>query len=141
VVCGPDHLTYWRAFADSPEPEPDPRIRMLGFVSDVRPLYVEANLALVPTVVSAGTNVKVLEAMAMQRAVVSTVSGCAGLGLLHGHSAWIADTPEAFAAGIATLIADPDRRRQIAQAAYYHAVRHFDWQAIGEKQRALFRAQ
>src|ERR1039458_5100423 len=49
--------------------------------------------------------------MAMQRAVVSTESGCAGLGLLHGHSAWIADTPEAFAAGIATLIADPDRRR------------------------------
>ena len=137
VVCGPDHLTYWRAFADSPEPEPDPRIRMLGFVSDVRPLYVETNLALVPTVVSAGTNVKVLEAMAMQRAVVSTVSGCAGLGLLHGHSAWIADTPEAFAAGIATLIADPDRRRQIAQAAHHHAVRNFDWQAIGEKQRAL----
>ena len=137
VVCGPDHLAYWRTFADSPEPDPDPRIRMLGFVSDVRPLYVESNLALVPTVVSAGTNVKVLEAMAMQRAVVSTVSGCAGLGLLHGHSAWIADTPEAFAAGIATLIADPDRRRQIAQAAHHHAVRNFDWQAIGEKQRAL----
>ena len=141
VVCGPDYLTYWRAFADSPEPQPDPRIRMLGFVSDVRPLYVETNLALVPTVVSAGTNVKVLEAMAMQRAVVSTSSGCAGLGLLHGHSAWIADTPEAFAAGIATLIADPERRRQIARAAYHHAVRNFDWQAIGEKQRALFRAQ
>jgi polysaccharide biosynthesis protein PslH len=32
VVCGPDHLTYWRTFADSPEPAPDPRIRMLGFV-------------------------------------------------------------------------------------------------------------
>src|ERR1035441_8010719 len=90
VVCGPDHLTYWRAFADSPEPEFDPRIRMLGFVSDVRPLYVESNLALVPTIVSAGTNVKVLEAMAMQRAVVSTATGCAGLGLLHGHSAWLA---------------------------------------------------
>ena len=44
VVCGPDPLTYWRAFADSPEPRPDPRIRMLGFVADVRPLYVEANL-------------------------------------------------------------------------------------------------
>lgn len=141
VVCGPDHLTYWRAFADSPEPAPDPRIRMLGFVSDVRPLYVEANLALVPTIVSAGTNVKVLEAMAMQRAVVSTESGCAGLGLLHGHSVWIGDTPEAFAAGIATLIADTERRRQIALAAYHHALRNFDWQAIGEKQRALLRAQ
>jgi glycosyltransferase involved in cell wall biosynthesis len=139
VVCGPDHLTYWRAFADSPEPAPDPRVRMLGFVSDVRPLYKEANLVLVPTTVSAGTNVKVLEAMAMQRAVVSTASGCAGLGLTHAHSVWVGDTPEAFAAGVATLLADPERRRQIALAAYDHAVRQFDWRAIGEKQRALLR--
>jgi glycosyltransferase involved in cell wall biosynthesis len=140
VVAGPDPLTYWRAFADSPEPPADARIRMLGFVADVRPLYVEASLALVPTTVSAGTNVKVLEAMAMQRAVVSTPSGCAGLGLLHGHSVWEADTPEAFAAGIATLIADPERRAQIARAAYGHAVRNFSWSAIGEKQRELLRA-
>jgi len=139
VVCGPDHLTYWRAFTDSPEPKPDERIRLLGFVPDVRPLYVETNLALVPTTVSAGTNVKVLEAMAMQRAVVSTESGCAGLGLLHGHSVWIADNAASFAAGIATLIANPDRRREIAEAAYAHAQRRFDWQAIGEKQRQLLR--
>jgi glycosyltransferase involved in cell wall biosynthesis len=139
VVCGPDHLTYWRAFTDSPEPSPDPRIRMLGFVADVRPLYVEANLVIVPTTVSAGTNVKVLEAMAMQRAVVSTPSGCAGLGLLHGHSVWEAETPEAFAAGVATLIADPERRKQMAQAAYDHARRNFDWQSIGERQRDLLR--
>ena len=139
VVCGPDHLTYWRAFADSPEPRPEERIRLLGFIEDVRPLYVEANLIIVPTTVSAGTNVKVLEAMAMRRAVVSTTSGCAGLGLLHGHSVWVADTPEAFAAGVATLIADPERREQLARAAYLHAVRNFDWAAIGEKQRELIR--
>jgi len=139
VVCGPDHLTYWRAFADSPEPRREERIRLLGFIEDVRPLYVEANLVIVPTTVSAGTNVKVLEAMAMQRAVVSTTSGCAGLGLLHGHSVWVADKPEAFAAGVATLIADPERRRQLALAACGHAVRNFDWAAIGEKQRALLR--
>ena len=139
VVCGPDHLTYWRAFADSPEPRREERIRLLGFIEDVRPLYVEANLVIVPTTVSAGTNVKVLEAMAMQRAVVSTTSGCAGLGLLHGHSVWVADKPEAFAAGVATLIADPERRRQLALAACGHAVRNFDWAAIGEKQRELLR--
>ena len=139
VVCGPDHLTYWRAFADSPEPRPEERIRMLGFIEDVRPLYVEANLVIVPTTVSAGTNVKVLEAMAIGRAVVSTTSGCAGLGLLHGHSVWVADTPEAFAAGVATLIADPERRQQLALAAYGHAVRNFDWAAVGEKQRELVR--
>lgn len=137
VVAGPDHMAYWRDFTDSPEPPSDPRIRILGFVSDVRPLYQEANLVIVPTTVSAGTNVKVLEAMAMRRAVVSTTSGSAGLGLLHGHSVWVADSPQAFAAGIATLIADPERRAQIADAAYGHAHRNFDWQAIGEKLRTL----
>jgi glycosyltransferase involved in cell wall biosynthesis len=139
VVCGADPLVYWRTFAGTPEPAPDPRIRLLGFVADVRPLYVEANLVIVPTTVSAGTNVKVLEAMAMQRAVVSTTSGCAGLGLLHGHSVWVADAAEAFAAGIATLIADPERREQMAHAAYGHAQRNFDWSALGEKQRDAMR--
>jgi glycosyltransferase involved in cell wall biosynthesis len=140
VVCGADHLTYWRAFTDTPEPAPDPRIRLLGFVADVRPLYVEANLVVVPTTVSAGTNVKVLEAMAMQRAVISTTSGCAGLGLLHGHSVWVADTPEAFAAGVATLLCDAERRAQIARSAYAHAQRNFDWWSLGEKQRELLRS-
>jgi len=137
VVGGPDYLSYWRAFADSPEPAPDPRIELEGFVSDVRPLYDAANLVLVPTTVSAGTNVKVLEAMAMRRAVVSTSSGCAGLGLLHNHSVWQADTAEAFAAGVATLINDPGRRAELAEAAYQHARRKFDWRSIGERQRAL----
>jgi glycosyltransferase involved in cell wall biosynthesis len=77
--------------------------------------------------------------MAMRRAVVSTTSGCAGLGLLHGHSVWVADGASAFAAGIATLMGDPERRRQIADAALGHARRNFDWQAIGEKQRELLR--
>jgi glycosyltransferase involved in cell wall biosynthesis len=139
VVCGADHLSYWRAFADSPEPPSDTRIRLLDFVADVRPLYHQANLVLVPTTVSAGTNIKVLEAMAMQRAVVSTTSGCAGLGMLHGETVWIGDTPAAFAAGVATLLADPERRGQMARAAYQHAVRHFDWQAVGEKERDLLR--
>ena len=93
VVCGADRSPTGGRFADSPEPPPDERIRMLGFVADVRPLYVEANLVLAPTTVSAGTNVKVLEAMAMRRAVVSTSCGCAGLGLLHGHSVGLAIRP------------------------------------------------
>src|ERR1017187_146029 len=139
VVCGPDHLTYWRVFAETPEPAADPRIHLLRFIADVRPLYRETNLVIVPTTVSAGTNVKVLEGMAMQRAVVSTTSGCAGLGLLDRHSVWIGDTPESFAAGVATLIANPARRAQFADAAFWRAKRSFDWQAIGEKQRALLR--
>jgi polysaccharide biosynthesis protein PslH len=137
AVGGPNHAAFWRAFADTPEPQPDSRIRLLDFVADVRPLYDEANLVIVPTTVSAGTNLKVLEAMAMRRAVVSTTSGCAGLGLLHGHSVWVADEPGAFASAIATLINDPERREQIAEAAYLHALRNFGWDALGAKQRSL----
>ncbi len=139
MVCGPDHLLYWKAFTDSPEPPPDERIRMFGFVAAVRPLYCEANLVLVPTPVSAGTNIKVLEAMAMQRAVVSTTAGCAGLGLVHGKSVWVADQAEQFAEGIAALLSDPERRRTLALAAFDQAIRQFDWRNIGARQRALLR--
>jgi glycosyltransferase involved in cell wall biosynthesis len=139
VVCGADHLAYWRAFAGTPEPQPEQRVRLLGFVADVRPAYVDANLVIVPTTVSAGTNVKVLEAMAMRRAVVSTTSGCAGLGLVDRESVWVADTAPDFAAGIATLLNDRERRERMARAAYEHAIRNFDWTAIGQKQRDLLR--
>jgi glycosyltransferase involved in cell wall biosynthesis len=139
VVGGPGHLAYWRAFAETPEPAVDPRIRLLGFVSDVRPLYAEANVVVVPTTVSAGTNVKVLEAMAMRRAVVSTPSGCAGLGLVDRESVRVAGDAAAFAHGIASLVNDPGVRARMAEAAYTHAMRNFDWAAIGEKQRELLR--
>jgi glycosyltransferase involved in cell wall biosynthesis len=139
VVAGPDHLTYWQAFTKETAPADDPRIRMLGFVADVRPLYVETNVVIVPTTVSAGTNVKVLEAMAMERAVVSTPSGCAGLGLVHGESVWVANSGPDFAEGIARLVEDRAVRVGMARAARRTAEANFDWQALGEKQRALLR--
>jgi glycosyltransferase involved in cell wall biosynthesis len=105
----------------------------------VRPLYAEANLVLVPTTVSAGTNVKVLEAMAMERAAVSTSSGCAGLGLEHNENVWIADSAADFAEGVAHLIQDPHHRARLARAARLHAEKHFGWEALGEKQRGLWR--
>lgn len=139
VVAGPEPLLYWRehtGLADLPSGD---RLRILEFVSDVRPLYAEANLALVPTLVSAGTNLKVLEALAMARAVVSTSSGCAGLGLEHGVNVSIADTAETFAGNIVKLLEDHDLRRRIAAAGRRHAEQYFDWRNIGAKQRALLR--
>lgn len=139
VVCGPDHLVHWRTFTNTPEPRTEERIRLLGFISDVRPLYVKANVVLVPTPVSAGTNVKVLEAMAMQRAVVSTSCGCAGLDLIHGASVWVADTAEAFAEGVGALLSNPHRRAAMALEGYRHVASRFDWPKIGFKQRDLLR--
>jgi polysaccharide biosynthesis protein PslH len=139
VVAGPDPLLYWREYTGLSSIPRDDRIRLLEFVSDVRPLYVDANIAIVPTLVSAGTNLKVLEAMAMDRAVVSTSSGCAGLGLEHGVHVWIADRPGDFARAIKTLLDDHGLRRRIAEAGRLHVERNFGWQQIGARQRTLLR--
>ncbi|MGD0437958.1 MAG: GNAT family N-acetyltransferase [Bryobacteraceae bacterium] len=137
VVAGPDPLVYWRehtGLADLPDVE---SIQVLSFVADVRPLYGEANLAIVPTLASAGTNLKVLEALAMCRAVVSTSSGCAGLGLEHGVNVWIADSAADFAGGILALLGDDSLRERIAAAGRAHAEQHFDWKRIGARQRGM----
>ena len=134
IVAGPDPELYWQG----PLPALD-RVTFLGYVSDVRPLYVEANVVIVPTLVSAGTNIKVLEAMAMERPVVSTSSGCAGLGLVHGESVWIADQASAFAEGVHRLTDDPALRRRLALSARRHAESHFSWRKLGKKQRELWR--
>jgi len=139
VVAGRNHALYWKQFTGEMTPPTEPGIEILDLVRDVRPLYVDCNLVLAPTAVSAGTNLKVLEAMAMQRAVVSTSRGCAGLGLEHGTSIWIADDAASFADGIARLITDPTERARLARAARSVAERDFDWRSLGAKQRELYR--
>ena len=139
IVAGQDPLTYWRQYTGLSALPTDDRVHLLEFVRDVRPLYVEANLVVVPTLVSAGTNLKVLEAMAMERAVVSTSSGCAGLELEHDVNVWIADKPEDFANSIRTLFHNHELRRQFAVAGRVHVERNFGWREIGTRQRALIR--
>jgi ribosomal protein S18 acetylase RimI-like enzyme/glycosyltransferase involved in cell wall biosynthesis len=133
VIAGPNPHLYWN------EPILDPRIELHGFISDVRPFYNAANLVVVPTRVSAGTNLKVLEAMAMERAVVSTTSGCAGLGLQHGLSIWIADTAADFASGVRRLLADDTLRRTLALNGRQHAQSHYDWSRLGVLQKRLWK--
>jgi ribosomal-protein-alanine acetyltransferase len=139
VVAGPEPWLHWQNYTGTLRPPDNPRIRILEFVADVRPLYYEANVVVAPTLESAGTNIKVLEAMAMARAVVATPSGCAGLGLEHGSTVWIAESPPDFADGIEKLLHNDVLRGRIAQAAREHVERNFDWRVIARKQRALFR--
>ena len=138
VVAGYDPELYWSEHAGGARLLEDASIERLAFVADVRPLYAAANLVVVPTTVSAGTNLKVLEALAMERAVVSTSSGCAGLDLEHVSNVWIADAADEFCEGVVRLLADEGTRRRIAEAGRQHAERYFDWQAIGVRQKRLW---
>jgi glycosyltransferase involved in cell wall biosynthesis len=139
VVAGPDPERYWREFLHRDYPRDlDSRIQIHAFVEDLRPLYAQAAVVVVPLEVSAGTNIKVMEAMACGRAVVSTPVGCAGLGLVDGHDALIRSTPEEFAAAICDLLSDSARRNAIATAARRTVEQRFSWDAIAERAYASY---
>ena len=115
-----------------------PGIEWEGFVADVRDAYRRAEIVLAPLTVSAGTNVKVLEAMAMGRVVVTTPAGINGLDLEDGRDVVVARMATEFAGAIASLSNDDARRRNIERRARETAVAKFDWRAVGELQTLLW---
>ncbi len=112
-----------------------PGIECEGFVADVRNAYARAELVLAPLTASAGTNIKVLEAMAMGRVVVATPAGLNGLDLNPGHNVIVEND---MAAAIEDLTADPIRRKKIERNARETVVTHYDWNAIAQRQLKLY---
>ena len=100
-------------------------------MSDVRPAYRRAEIVLAPLTASAGTNIKILEAMAMGKAVVSTKAGINGLDLQHGIDVFVADDPHQMASLICNY--QPGIEVRARQKAL-----EFDWRSIGERQTALY---
>jgi GT2 family glycosyltransferase/glycosyltransferase involved in cell wall biosynthesis len=116
-----------------------PGITIEGFVADVRPAYQRAALVVAPLVASAGTNIKVLEAMAMGKTVVSTSAGVNGLDLKAGEDFVLVHTAREMAAAIENLLAAPAERARIEAAARARVERDYSWDAIAGAQSALYR--
>ena len=116
-----------------------PGITLEGFVADVRPAYRRAALVIAPLVASAGTNIKVLEAMAMGKAVVSTPEGVNGLDLTPGQDFILVHTAREMAAAIEHLLASPADRARIESAARARVERDYGWDTIARAQSALYR--
>ena len=74
----------------------DPRVVVTGFVDDVRPYLSRAEIYLCPMRDGGGTRVKILDALAMAKPIVSTTMGCEGIDVTPGVDVLIADTPDAF---------------------------------------------
>ena len=132
IIAGQRHERFWDLHQEGVEVE--------GFVSDVRPAYERATLVIAPLVASAGTNIKVLEAMAMGKAVVSTEAGIHGLDLERGKDAVVADAPEALVQAITQLLDSPETRRAMEFQARCTVELRDGWDAIAQEQLRLYKS-
>ena len=108
----------------------DPRVRLTGFLPDLRPALDEAALCVVPLRSGGGTRLKILEAFAAELPVVSTSVGAAGLAARSGEHLLLADTPRDLADGVARLLQEPERARTLARRARHLVEERYDWSAI-----------
>jgi polysaccharide biosynthesis protein PslH len=108
----------------------DAGIEVTGRVDDVRPHIAEGSVYIVPLRIGGGTRLKIFEAMAMGKAVVSTTIGAEGLPVTPGEHVLIADDPAQFAHAVIGLIRDDERRHRLEAQARRLVVDRYDWAAV-----------
>jgi polysaccharide biosynthesis protein PslH len=115
-------------------------ITVHGFVDSMAPYFARAGAVVVPILAGAGIRVKIVEAMAAGRAVVSTPLGCEGLaGLEPGRHLLVAEEPEPFAAEAVQLLRDPELSERIGRDARELAERTYDWRPLGDRLEEVLR--
>ena len=111
----------------------DPSIVVTGRVDDVRPYIERAAAYVVPLRIGGGTRLKIYEAMAMEKAIVSTTIGAEGLPVTDGKELRIADSPETFAAAVVDLITNPAAARKLGQESARVVRERFGWDGVAKR--------
>jgi glycosyltransferase involved in cell wall biosynthesis len=104
-----------------------PRVELAGFIEDLRPSLAAAMAVIVPLRLGGGTRLKILEAMAMARPVVSTTLGAEGIGATSGRELLLADDPARFAAELRRLLDDPALGARLGSAARALVEARYAW--------------
>jgi sugar transferase (PEP-CTERM/EpsH1 system associated) len=105
-------------------------IQVTGEVPDIRPHVHESSVYVVPLRIGGGTRIKIFEAMAMGKAVVSTPVGAEGLPVRHGENIVLAEEPKDFARQVARLLRDPAERERIGRAARTLVERNYSCRSV-----------
>jgi sugar transferase (PEP-CTERM/EpsH1 system associated) len=111
----------------------DPRVSVTGYVNDIRPFVRESSVYVVPLRVGGGTRLKVLDAMAMGKALVSTSIGCEGIDVIPGRDLVVADSPASFAEATVSLLGDATRRQELGRNARRLVEKCYAWSVIGHR--------
>jgi glycosyltransferase involved in cell wall biosynthesis len=106
-----------------------PNIIVTGWVPETRPYIASADVYVIPLQSGGGTRLKVLEAAAMRRPIVSTTMGCDGFPVTPGCEVLLADEPHTFAQQVLGLLTQPAKGTRLAQNAFRLAA-EYDWDRI-----------
>ena len=116
-----------------------PRVELTGFVPDLRPHVAAATAVVVPLRLGGGTRLKIVEAMAMGKAIVSTTLGAEGIKAMPWRDLVIEDQPQAFADAVNRLLGDPELAARIGQSARSLAVERYSWSAAAQALEGFYR--
>lgn len=108
----------------------EPGVEFTGTVADMQAVVAEATVCVVPLRIGGGTRLKILEAAAMERPVVSTRLGAEGLDFRDGEEIVLADEPREFAEAVVGLMEHPERRRALGRAARNRAKKSYSIPAL-----------
>jgi polysaccharide biosynthesis protein PslH len=114
-----------------------PSIIVTGAVDDVSPYLARASIFAAPLHAGSGTKLKLLQAMAAGKAIITTSIGAEGLRLTPGVQALVADHRDEFEHGVVSLLRSPCQRASLGAAARAHVLRHF---SLGVVERRLAEA-
>ena len=117
-----------------------PDITITGAVPDIQPYIAHADLYVVPLLAGGGTRLKIMEAMAMAKPIVSTRLGAEGFPVADGEELALADTPADFAARCSQLLLDGDAAAALGRRGRAFAEAHYDWRAIVPRLEELYQA-
>ncbi len=113
------------------------RVRLLEKVPDIRPYLASAKIFVAPYRFVFGIRYKILEAMAMEKAIVGTSAAFIGIPVQDGVHALVRDDPKEFADAILTLLEDEGLRRSLGKAARELVAELFDWRHIVSQLKGL----
>jgi sugar transferase (PEP-CTERM/EpsH1 system associated) len=108
----------------------DNKIEVTGKVEDIRPYVHKSSVYVVPLRIGSGTRLKIFEAMAMGKAIVSSTLGAEGLPVSHGRELLIADSPQEFAGAVVCLLRDRQQRARLGSAARQLVEERHSWRMV-----------
>lgn len=105
-------------------------VEVVGFVDDVMPYIDRASVVVVPLRIGGGTRLKIVEAMAKSKAIVSTRVGAEGIDVTHDRDVLLADSPADFADQIVRALSQPELARRLGEQARELAEQRYAWTAV-----------